>query len=335
MMIEAPSLKLILLLYASHYWPVTLGLAALFAVLAWKRRGIPRVLLGAASVAAVALCAGLPLYFGLEEASNRASAARQDREYAPFPAARTVDGLDLPAGTRVRYHHFGAHHLSQVDLPGPTPLLGAVLSGHLDFDTLDHWAGALPFAQTIEGVPCAAGLVVLSTGAFHLVQCDTSAPYRVPLFIVPKGTTVWHEPGDGSRSYRLPAGPDIVLRDYQTRLPAFTELTLYSDGSPQSASNQRSEPLIVSGIPLNLSLLWVYGNTPTDGKTPLPLTPQQPLRTLHGELAAAITCGGQRLPAGARVAISPGAKTVIVLQTDAGTSLTLPLPCHRLPAAPQ
>ena len=184
-MLEAPSLKLILLMYASHYWPVTLGLAALFAVLAWKRKRLPRVLFASASLAAIVLCAALPLYVGLEEASTRAFAARQDREYAPFPTARTVDGLDLPAGMRVRYQHFGANHLSQIDLPGPTPLLGAVLSVHFEFDTLDHWSGTLFAAQTIEGVPCAAGLVVLSTGAFHLVQCDTSAACRVPLFVVP------------------------------------------------------------------------------------------------------------------------------------------------------
>lgn len=186
----------------SRFWPYTLGVAGVAALLARRRTGRRRI---AWSVFAGLLVLDCFVFRVLTGAGNRASEAHAERMRATLSQPAVIDGLALPAGTAIIWLNDEMNTLQSLTLPGPTPLLGAVLTGELNL--LDKpWAGTLAADASIEGWRCRAGAITF-WGPGRVFQCTLAAARTFRGKTIPAGAYIWVDPDDGTPTVYRPSPP--------------------------------------------------------------------------------------------------------------------------------
>ena len=117
----------------------------------------------------------------------------------PLPEAKRIDGLQLAAGTVVRWDTENQGHLLTADLGGGQTVAPAVtLSGEVSRFSYDWWRGNLVRDSVIRGWSCAAGKVDVYTSG-QLRWCVLSQPQKVSAGDIPAGTAALFDlssPGD-------------------------------------------------------------------------------------------------------------------------------------------
>jgi hypothetical protein len=117
----------------------------------------------------------------------------------PLPEAKEIDGLQLAAGTVVRWDQEHEGHLLTAELGGGQTVAPAVtLSGEVSRMYIGWWRGRLVRDSVIRGWSCAAGEVDVYTSG-QLRWCLLSRPRKLPLGEIPAGTAVLLDmsgPGD-------------------------------------------------------------------------------------------------------------------------------------------
>ena len=117
----------------------------------------------------------------------------------PLPQAKEIDGLQLAAGTVVRWDQEHEGHLLTAELGGGQTVAPAVtLSGEVSRMYIGWWRGRLVRDSVIRGWSCAAGEVDVYTSG-QLRWCLLSRPQKLPLGEIPAGTAVLLDmsgPGD-------------------------------------------------------------------------------------------------------------------------------------------
>lgn len=189
---------LIIWFAGDRFWPYLLAITG-GALLLARRSGRRR---GAWLIFAGLLIADCLVFRVLTGAGNRASEAHaaQMRETLSQPAV--IDGLALPAGTAIVWRNDEMTGLQSLTLPGPTPLLGVVLTGELDlFQT--PWTGTLAADADISGWRCRAGLITF-WASDKLYQCTLAAARRYRGRTVPAGARVAIDPDDGAPTVYIP-----------------------------------------------------------------------------------------------------------------------------------
>lgn len=108
----------------------------------------------------------------------------------PLPEAEKIDGLQLAAGTVVRWDKEHEGHLLTAELgDGQTVAPAVTMSGEVSRMHDDWWRGNLARDSVIQGWSCAAGKVDMDSSG-QLRWCRLSQPQKLPAGDVPAGTAV-------------------------------------------------------------------------------------------------------------------------------------------------
>ena len=217
------------LLIGVLYWPVllvaALGLAALGAIV----RGWSRVaLFGLATVALLPciLLLVMDLVAGIDSVSARRAWART---HETLTTHLQIQGLSLPAGTAVTWVDERHKGVASVELPGPTPLLGATLIGKLEDLSSRWWSGTLATDTILDTWPCRAGDVWLSHEG-RLMRCTLAADHEYQGLAVPAASEIALATTGRLTDLRLPDDRTMALPSIGATLPAGGSLFLRSDG---------------------------------------------------------------------------------------------------------
>jgi hypothetical protein len=167
------------LLIGLLYWPVLLVAALVLAGLGAIAHGWYRTaLFGLATIALLPclLLLAMDLVVGIDSISARRAWSRT-HETLTIPLQ--IQGLSLRAGTAVTWADERHNGVVSVELPGPTPLLGATLTGKLEDLSRSWWSGTLADDTSLDAWPCRAGDVWLSHEG-RLMRCTLAADHDGP-----------------------------------------------------------------------------------------------------------------------------------------------------------
>ncbi len=164
-------------------WPLWLPLLLLLIGIGWATRrwwGGKLLLLSLVLLAAFSTKATLK-----ERASERKTMEAWNRLRVPLPQAVKIDGLQLAAGTLVRWDAERSGHLLTAELEaGQQVSPGVALVGEVDHYTDEFWRGTLATTSVLRGWTCAAGTVDIHISG-KLRWCLLAGPQKVPAGVVP------------------------------------------------------------------------------------------------------------------------------------------------------
>lgn len=279
------------LLIGVLYWPFLLVAGLVLVGMGIVVRGWFRiVLLGLAGVALL-LCLSGPVAYVVSEihavGERRAFARTHDTLTAPLQ----IQGLSLPAGTVVTWSDERHQAISSVDLPGPTPILGATLTGALENAWNRWWSGTLAAEATLDGWPCGAGDVWLSP-AGRPMRCTLAGDHQYQGLAIPAGSEVALTDTGQLQDLRLATDRTMALPSIAATLPAGGSLFLMPDGGIERAYVPEPEMLRVGDIALRFEIRWLYSDTANSAAA-----------ALRGDLAADTVIDGALAPAGSLVTV--------------------------------
>jgi hypothetical protein len=255
-----------------------------------------------------------------EEARERATMETWNNLRVPLPQAAKVDGLQLAAGTMVRWNKKSQGHLLTAELGnGQEVSPGIVLVGEADHRWDEFWRGNLAKESMLRGWKCAAGKIDLHTSG-ELRWCVLAGPQKMEAGVIPAGTKVLLNPGNPSDV--LLHLPNIGMRanpgDFW--IPPDAWFVLYSDGELLSVPGPlgRRRVIFDSGVVLRYGdedvSRW-YGYTDLMPKTIA--RPTGPVTGWRGDLGSSVTCeGGRRLDKGSRVTVPISGDVVTATHWD-------------------
>jgi hypothetical protein len=121
-----------------------------------------------------------------------------NRLRVPLPQTARIDGLQLAAGTMVRWNKDQKGHLLTAELgTGQEVSPGMVLVGEVDHVVEEFWRGTLARRSVLRGWTCSAGKVDIHTSG-ELRWCVLADPRKTEAGVVPAGTAVLLGPGEPS-----------------------------------------------------------------------------------------------------------------------------------------
>ena len=256
-----------------------------------------------------------------EEARERATMEAWNKLRVPLPQAARIDGLQLAAGTMVRWNKELQGHLLTAELGnGQEVSPGIVLVGEADHRWYDFWRGNVARESVLRGWKCAAGKIDLHTSG-ELRWCILAAPQKTAAGEVPAGTAVLLDTGDPSNT--LLHLPDVGMRanpgDFW--IAPHEWFVLYSDGELLSVPGpfvRRGVTFDPGGVVLRYGdedvARW-YGYSDQMPKTIA--RPNGPVTGWRGDLGTSVTCeGGRKLDKGSRVTIPISGDAVTATHWD-------------------
>jgi hypothetical protein len=278
-----------LLMIATEYAPVVLAVAIPLTVLGLVVRGISRWLLLCCGVLLAASCAILPVMGWIDNIKQARAAAREAALQVTLSAPQVIDGLQLPAGTKVHWYDDEHTDVVSVDLPAPIRLLGIKLVGHIGHTDQQSWSATLAQPSLIDGWPCDKGKVTLSR-TWRLQRCILASDHTKHRRVFPAGTEADLTPEKGEFGmFRLPAGRGMLLPDIAAILPPGSTLWIAEDGVIANAYIERATPLLVHGVELWGDVFWRYGTRGLHDDVP---------NALRGYLARPMTQHGRSFEEG-------------------------------------
>jgi len=259
----------------------------------------------------------------MEEARERATMEAWNNLRMPLPQAARIDGLQLAAGTMVRWDKESQGHLLTAELgKGQEVSPGIVLVGEADHRWYEFWRGTLARESVLRGWKCAAGKIDLHKSG-ELRSCVLAGPQKTAAGEVPAGTAVLLDPGDPSNA--LLHLPDVGMRanpgDFW--IAPHERFVLYSDGELLSVPG----PLNRRGVTFKSSVVLRYGEEDatrwygyTDQMPKTIARPTGPFTGWRGDLGTSITCeGGRKLDMGSRVTVPISGDLVTATHWDFST----------------
>lgn len=275
-----------------HFWYVTVPAALGLLLLAWYGAGLPGglrwICLGAGVLLALpVLMAGLMYVLQTVEAA---------RYWRRLDRAETIAGVELPAGSRIRFADKAHTQLISVDLPDVTEILGIRLVGRLTrYDTWDDagpvWSGTLAEDQVVNGIPCRAGYFTFDKfgtifdthGTVH--KFGLAATHEFFRLSFPRGTAVRRGNARRSWSFLLPADAGLAIPMLATTAPPGVTLDIADDGRLEKIGSGHGQIITVRGLPLTTGNFRLRDNQ------------------VISELAEPSLVAGEMLPAGTGVSV--------------------------------
>jgi hypothetical protein len=288
------------LLIGALYWPAFLFGAVVFAALGaftHRRLSTAMFVLGGVS-ALLALCA--PAMTAIDVIQRRHSHAIWARTHETISTPLDLRGLTIPAGTQVTWADDAHSAVTALMLPGPTHLLGVILSGQLENVYGQWWAGRLDEPAGIDGWPCAADDVWLSHDA-HLMRCVLAADRADRGLTIPTGSEVVVVASHHVGEVRLASDRTMALPSIGAVLPVGGSLFFDHRGLIERAYVPAGTTMRVGDVELRYDIHWIYPPSTTDRRT-LAVA-------LRGEIAVAATLGDAPMEVGTMTVVDLGSRT--------------------------
>jgi len=255
-----------------------------------------------------------------ERRIERATMEAWSKLRVPLPQTVKIDGVQLAAGTMVRWDSEREGHLLTAELgAGQEVSPGVVLVGELDDFWGDLWRGTLASDSVVRGWPCAAGKIDIHHSG-ELRWCLLSSPQNTAAGEVPAGTAVLLDPGEPSNAllHLLTTGMRANPGNFWISPDAW--FVLYSDGELLSVPG----PVTRRGVTFDSGVVLRYGDEDVtrwygySDSIPTPLTrPSGPLTGWRGDLGSSLMCeGGLRIDKGSRVTIPISGNVVTTNHMD-------------------
>ena len=275
-----------------RYWFVTLPVAVLLAIADWYGATWP----SQARWAMVVAVAVLALPFAVMAVALIVRNRREAACWRTLGRDETVFGLNLPAGSRLRFAEATHTRLISIDLPHATDIVGIRMAGTLTWhDKWRHvskaWSGTLAEDQCLDSLPCRAGTVgfdrdytVFDTNGV-VQRFMLAAAHELLGLELPPGTMVTR--GDDQRPWilQLPADAGADIPALATTAPAGVTLSVSADGRLRQIDSGHGQTIVVRGVSLNSRNFHVRGEQ------------------VISELAAPFLIAGEMQPAGRSVLI--------------------------------
>jgi len=285
------------LLVGALYWPVSLGIAVVFASFGAMTRGSIRISLFVLSFVALLPVLSIPvagLVGAIEHQANRTASART---HETLTAERQISGLTIPMGTEVTWKDSAHSAVAALVLTRPAKLLGVTLTGPLEDVYAGWWSGTLAGPTEIDDWPCAAGEVWLSHDA-HLMRCVLAADHADRGLAIPAGTEVAIAASHHVGQLQLANDRTMALPPIAAMLPAGGSLFFDRDGRVERAYAPTGTTIRVAALELHHDLLWAYQQALAKMAPDADL---QPPASVRGELAFDTILDGVALPTGTMV----------------------------------
>jgi hypothetical protein len=243
-----------------QFWFVTIPAAIVLAVVGWYGAlwlgGMRWVMFGAAVLLALPFPAAA-VAIAIAEIIDSATYWRTlDRD-------ETVAGLELPAGSRIRFGDKAHSTVSSIELPHVTDIRGMRLVGQLRRysnwrDTHLIWSGTLADDQRVDGLPCRGGAVGPDKDSFvfngdgSVQRCTLAAAHELFGLKLPPGTTIMGR-GNDNKPWTLMLPPDagVYIAALATTAPPGVTLSVASGGRLEGITSGHGQTIIVRGVPLN------------------------------------------------------------------------------------
>jgi hypothetical protein len=240
------------------FWFLTVPAAIVLAIVGWYGAdwlgGLRWAMFGAVALLALPFPAAA-LVLVIRKIDADAHWRRLDRD-------ETVAGLQLPAGSRIRFHDKAHASVDSIDLPHVTDILGMRLVGNLKrydkWREVDQvWSGTLAEDQPVNGLPCRARAVLFEKDTFvfdkdGIVQRCTLAAHELLGLKLPPSTTVL-ERGNDNKPWKLLLPPDagVYIPALATTAPPGVTLSVANDGRLEGIDSGHGQTIVVRGVPLN------------------------------------------------------------------------------------
>jgi hypothetical protein len=273
------------------------------------------------------LSLGVLIIFGAtitlrEEARERATMEAWNNLRVPLAQASRIDGLQLAAGTMVRWNKEHQGHLLTVEFGrGQEVSPGVVLVGNADHLWEETWRGTLAKESELRGWKCAAGKRDIHDSG-ELGWCVLAVPQKITAGEVPAGTAVLLDRGDPSNA--LLHLPDVGMRANPGNfwIAPHGWFALYSNGELLSVPG----PLNRRGVTFDSGVVLRYGDEDvtrwygygyTDQMPKTITGPTAPVTGWRGDLGTPLTCeGGRKLDKGSRVTVPISGDAVTATHWD-------------------
>jgi hypothetical protein len=267
-----------------------------------------------------------------EQARERATMDAWNKLRVPLPQSVKIDGLQLAAGTVVRWNNEREGHLLTAELgTGQEVAPGMVLMGEVDHRVDEGWKGILAHQSVLRGWPCAAGEVKIDNSG-ELLWCTLAVSQKTEAGVVPAGTGVSLYPSEPSDA--LLQLPDVGMQakpgDFW--IAPHEWFVLYSDGQLLSVPG----PITRRGVALGSegsSVLLRYGEEDltrwygySDTQPRMLARPPGPVTGWRGDLASPLNCeGGHRIEKGSRVTVPISGDVVTTTHWDSSRPKAKPV----------
>jgi hypothetical protein len=258
-----------------------------------------------------------------EEARERATREAWNKRRVPLPQAARIDGLQLAAGTMVRWNTESQGHLLTAELGnGQEVSIGVVMVGEVDHLWDGVWRGTLARESVLRGWPCAAGKIDLHNSG-ELRWCVLAGAKKTLAGDVPAGTAVLLEPGEPSNVLLHLAGAGMRANPGEFSIAPHEWFVLYSDGELLSVPG----PLNRRGVTFDSGVVLRYGDEDvtrwygyTDQMPKTIARPTGPVTGWRGDLGTSLTCEkGRKLDKGSRVTVPISGDVVTATHWDFST----------------
>jgi hypothetical protein len=264
-----------------------------------------------------------------ERAIERTTMDDWNRHRVPLPESARIDGLQLPAGTMVRWDKERDGHLLTAELGTEQEVSpGMVLVGEVDYLWDKGWRGTLARKSTLRGWTCAAGKVDIDNSG-ELSWCALAGPQKIAEGVVPAGTGVSLDPGEPSDA--LLHLPNVGMRanpgDFW--IAPHEWFVLYSDGELLSVPG----PITRRGVTFDSGVVLRYGDEDltrwygySDARPRALARPPGLLTGWTGDLGSSLTCeGGRRINKPARITVPISGDVVSTTHWDSSRPRAKPV----------
>jgi hypothetical protein len=279
-----------------RYWFVTIPAATILAIVAWfgdDWLGALRwPIFGAVVLLALPFPAVAVIFVIVFVVGKIRSAARRrtlDRD-------ESVAGLELPAGSKIRFHDKAHVCVDSIDLPHVTDIRGMRLVGKLRRYDIWHdigpvWRGTLAEDQCLDGLPCCAraptwdedGIVFDKDAVVQ--ECTLAIRHELLGLNLPPGTTVRRGNDNRPWYFLLPSDLGVDIPALATTTPPGVTLFVANDGRLERIDSGHGQTIVVRGVPLNSMNFRLLGEQ------------------VVSELAEPLVLAGEMRPAGTRVRV--------------------------------
>jgi hypothetical protein len=250
-----------------HFWRLTVPVALALLLFGWFGSawlgGLRWIALGTGTLLALPfLMAGLMYLL---------QSIKATRTWRTLAQSEEIVGVELPAGSRMRFADKAHTKLISVDLPDVTKILGIRLVGQLArHETWDHagpaWGGTLAEDQTVNGIPCRAGYFTFDKfgtifddhGVVH--KFGLAADHQFFGLNFPKGTAIRRGSAAQPWSFLLPADKEMDIPLLATTVPPGVTLSIADDGRLESIGSGHGQVITVRGLPLSSGDFRLHNN---------------------------------------------------------------------------
>ena len=284
------------------FWFATIPAAIALALAAWY--GAPWL----GSLAWILMAAVIVLTLPYPAAAALVILQRIDatRYWRTLNTAQTIAGLNVPAGSKVRFADEERSIPRSVELPHVTEIRGLRLTGALRRwgkwgDAEEVWGGSLAMDQRLDGLPCRAGPCAFDrfggilfdvAGTVH--RCTLATEHELLGLKLPRGTTISRGNENRPWSLLLPANAGVYIPALATTAPPGVTLSMAHDGRLVSIGSGHGQTIRVRGVPLNSKAFKLLGEI------------------VASELAEQFAIARETLPAGTAVRIELTTGTLAV-----------------------